>query len=361
MSSSRSAVSDGRPPRRRVPLSARAGLLLAGLQLCSLACSVRSTGPTEVGVRTHRLLGNGIEPRIYPPGGTFLFLPGLSDFTAFDVSLQNLMLSSGADGPLTFKTLDGSDIEVSVTISWRIEPKQAPRLLGAVGATTQQVRDRLVRPLCRSLVRDVFNDLRAEEYYVSTLRFAKAEQARARLTAELLPEGVLVEQVLLGPHHFSAEYEAVLQARKLAEQKKERLRSETIAAQAAQQRDLEQARGQARIEITQARGEAAQLRISAERQLYERDREARATLAERTAAAAALGELRRAMAGPGGRTAVKLRVAEALTDKAVLIVPPATRTALQQLDLNQLYELVSRPPPPEPGDLKAAGSGGGAR
>ena len=341
MSSSPSAP-NSRRRKRRGPGPSGGWLLLVCLQLDSLACSARSTGPTEVGVRTHRLLGDGIEPRLYPPGGTFPFSPLLSDFTTFDVSLQNLALA-GSEA-LSFKTLDGNDIEVSVTVSWRIEPSKAQQLLAATGATTAQVRERLVRPVCRSVLRDVLNELRAEEYYVSTLRFAKAEKARARLSAELLPEGIRVEQVLLGPHRFHAEYEAVLLARKLAEQKKERLRSETAAAQAAQARDLERASGEARIIVTQARGEASQLRISAERQLYERDREARATLAERTAAAAAVARLRQAMSGPGGRTAVKVRIAEALSDKPLLIVPPATRATLQELDLNDLYERVSEPP-----------------
>ena len=46
---------------------------------------------------------------------------------------------------------------------------------------------------------------------------------------------------------------------------------------------------------------------------------------------------RQAMAGPGGRTAVKLRIAEGLTDKPILIVPSSSGTSLQTLDINRIY------------------------
>ena len=158
-----------------------------------------------------------------------------------------------------------------------------------------------------------------------------------------MPEGIIIEQVLLGQHHFHPEYEEVIKARKLWEQSLQRLRSEAAAAEADQQRNLEQARGDIRVSIAQSSGAAAQLRIAADRQYYERDREARAILAERTASAAALGKQRRAMASPGSRAAVKLRIAAALHGKTILVVPSAVNAALQQIDLNRLFEQTLPP------------------
>lgn len=347
MSSSRSALIDSRAraPAIRWPWLRRSAFLFFAALLSS-GCSGRNTGPTEVGVRTYRLLGSGIEPRIYPPGGTYLFAPGLADWATFDIALQNLRMTGGenAEPPVEFKTLDGNDIRVSVTVSWRIEPKKAPQILELIGPSTQSVGVRLVAPLCRSIVRDILNELRAEEYYVAELRFAKAEQARGRLAAELLPEGIHVEQVLLGTHHFAAGYQEVLLQRKLAEQSRERLRSEAAAAQAAQQRDLESASGSARIAVTQARGEAAQQHIAADRQLYEHDREARAILVERTTAAAALSRQRQALAGPGGRSLIKLHLSESLQETPILIIPKLDGAALQQLDLNRLLRATTQRP-----------------
>lgn len=336
------AVPDAAGVLAQPPQRAGAGriLLLAAAVLLGTGCSARTTGPTEVGVRTHRLLGPGIEPHVYPPGGTYLFAPGLADWATFDIALQNLAMTGAEPGEpaVEFKTLDGNDIRVSVTVSWRIEPKMAPQLLELIGPSTQSVRERLVRPVCRSIVRDILNELRAEEYYRAELRFAKAEKARARLAAELQPEGILIEQVLLGTHHFNPGYEEVLRQRKLAEQSRDRLRSETAAAQAAQLRDLEHASGTARITVTQARGEAAQQLIAADRQLYEHEREARALFAEKSAAATALSRQRQALSGRGGRSALKLRVADSLRDTPILVVPKLDGAAVQRVDLNRLLQ-----------------------
>ena len=73
-------------------------LLLSAL----LGCTA-TTESTEVGVRT-QLIGpsRGVEPEYYPPGGTYFFLRALSDFSTFDVGVQNLaMLRENGDALLS--------------------------------------------------------------------------------------------------------------------------------------------------------------------------------------------------------------------------------------------------------------------
>ena len=91
-------------------------------------------------------------------------------------------------------------------------------------------------------------------------------------------------------------------------------------------------------------GEAAQQHIAADRRFYECDRDARAIIAERTAAATALSRKRQAMAGPGGRSLVKLHLAESLHETPILIIPKLDGAALQQLDLNQLFRATMQRP-----------------
>ena len=124
-----------------------------------------------------------------------------------------------------------------------MDPKRAPSLLSKVGESTEQVKEKLVRPACRSVVRDVLNSLRSEEFYVSEKRFAKSSEARDRLAAVLEPEGVLVRQVILGEHHFNPEYEKVIRDKKLAEQNSERMRSEARAAAEQMKSELQKAKG----------------------------------------------------------------------------------------------------------------------
>ena len=225
-------------------------LVLAMPVLLSSGCTAYSTDSTEIGVRTRKIVDPGIEQHIYPPGATYFFAPFMSDWTTFDIKLQNLEMIGGpvrteraTDDAIQFKTTDGNDISVNVTVAWRIEPEKAPHLLERVGRSTAEIREKLIRPACRTYVRDVLNELNSEEFYVSDKRFQKAQKALEKLRTELGPEGIIIEQVLLGEHSFNVDYQKVIHERKLAEQKGERLKSEAQAAEAEATRNLEKARG----------------------------------------------------------------------------------------------------------------------
>src|SRR5262245_46821635 len=181
-------------------------LFLVAFAAASLTgCTCHSTGSTHVGVLTRKvtfggLLGKtGVQEEVYAPGATYWFAPFITDWTTYDVSLQNLAMvrdpkrgDRTSEDDVSFKTIDGNDIRVDVTVAWQIDPKRAPYLLVKVGESTDQVKEKLVRPACRSIVRDVLNELNSEEFYVSSKRFEKANTARERLAAFLNPEGVLV-------------------------------------------------------------------------------------------------------------------------------------------------------------------------
>jgi regulator of protease activity HflC (stomatin/prohibitin superfamily) len=334
-----------RPQTTRMRATA-AGVGLLSLGLLS-GCAARSTESTEIGVRTRKLFGAGIEQRIYAPGATYFFVPFLSDWATFDISLQNLEMTAdpkrgdrkGDDG-VEFKTTDGNDIKVNVTVAWRIDPAKAPQLLARVGSSTLQVKERLVRPASRTYVRDVLNEMHSEQYYISSKRFEKAERAAQKLRQELGPEGILIEQVLLGEHRFHSEYERVIHDRKIAEQNAERLKSEAQAAEAEQKRNLERARGDVQVAVAKAKGSSEQIQIAAERRYYEKEREAQAILAEKTARAKGIERQNKALAGAGGRTLVKLRIADALKDKPIVIVPAGSAASFQRLDVNKLIENI---------------------
>src|SRR5688572_22892248 len=105
------------------------------LLLSMLAGCTASTEATEVGVRTvnFTLIGSrGVMQEIYPQGQTYFFFRPLSDWTVFEVGLQNLEMrrdtanpGAATDDALRFKTVDGNDISVDVTIAWSIDPTKA--------------------------------------------------------------------------------------------------------------------------------------------------------------------------------------------------------------------------------------------
>ena len=316
------------------------------LLLCA-GCTFHGTDSTEVGVLTRKisLFGKaGVQQETYAPGATYTFPALITDWHVYNVALQNLEMVQARDrgdrmqrDDIEFKTHDGNDITVDVTVAWRVDGTKTPYILEHVGGSTAEVKENLVRPACRSIVRDVLNTMTSEEFYVSDKRFQKAEEARDKLAKVLAPEGVIVERVILGEHHFHPEYEKVIHDKKLAEQTAERMVSEGHAAQQEALRNLETAKGQVSQKIAAARGALDQVKLHADADYFRSQREAEAILAEKKAHAKGVEKTNQAMSGLGGRTMVKLRVAEALMGKQIVFLPAGSKgAALQTMNLNEL-------------------------
>jgi regulator of protease activity HflC (stomatin/prohibitin superfamily) len=327
----------------------QAAVLLAVL-LPAAGCTMHSTGETEVGVLTRKVtlfgaLGKpGIQTETYAPGATYTFPALITDWNVYNVALQNLeMVADPRRGDRTgkddveFKTSDGNDIAVDVTVAWRIDGAKTPYVLAHVSGSTEGVKDALVRPACRSLVRDVLNTMTSEEFYVSGKRFLKAEEARTRLAAVLGKEGVIVERVILGEHHFHPEYEKVIREKKLAEQTAERMVSEGKAAEQESNRNLETARGEVSQKVAKAKGQLNQVKLQADADFFRGQREAEALFAEKSAHAKGVEKQNQALAGAGGRAMVKLKIAESLAGKQIVFLPGGGKgSGLQTLNLNDL-------------------------
>lgn len=312
-------------------------------------CTCHSTGANEVGVLTRKIAPfgkKGVQDEAYASGATYFFAAFITDWHTFETKLQNLRMSKqpGEDGlvdDVEFKTVDGNDISVDVTVTWRIDPAKAPLVLQRVGESTEDVQERLMRPAARAYVRDALNRLKSEDFYVADKRFAAAEEARTLLSAALLPEGVIVEQVILGEHRFHPAYEEVIREKKLAEQNAEKLHSEASAASEEAKRNLETARGKVNQQIAAAKGELSQAKLSADAQLIKAKNEAEASLAEAKARAQSIEKENAALGGAGGRTMVKLKLAEALAGKRIVLVPTGKGANLQTLDVNELIRVTA--------------------
>jgi regulator of protease activity HflC (stomatin/prohibitin superfamily) len=302
-------------------------------------CTCHSTAANEVGVLTRKVAPfgkKGVQDEVFASGGTYFFAFGTTDWSTFETKLQNLRMTKESKDDVEFKTTDGNDISVDVTVAWRIDPAKAPHILMKVGDNTEDVEARLVRPGVRAYVRDALNKLKSEEFYEADRRFKAAEDGRILLSEALNPEGVIVEQVILGEHRFNPEYEAVIREKKLAEQNAEKLKSEALAAAEASKRNLEAAKGQVAQQIAQASGMLAQTKLAADSSLIQSSNEAEAILIEARANAQAIEKRNAALAGAGGKTMVKLKIAEALQGKKIVLVPSGKGANIQTLDINQL-------------------------
>lgn len=315
------------------------------------ACVPHTTGLTEVGVRTRKVgfFGpKGVENRIYAPGGTYFFLPFINDWNVFDTKLQNLeMTFSKVRGDrrtrddLLFKTIDGNDISLDVIIAFRIDPEQAPHILQYVARNDDILRGTIVRTVARSKPRDIFGELKTEAFYVAESRETQSAKAREALQNILGPMGIIIEKVLTNDYRFNPEYTKAIEDKKVADQQVEKNKSAQHAATEEYKRKLEEAKGEVNKMVADADGEYTKAKIEADVYLEQQQLLAKAIQAEGIAEANGIREMNDALAGSGGEAIVKLRIAEALQGKKIILLPVSEGGMnLKTTDINGLIETL---------------------
>ena len=328
------------------------GLILFMMLLIVLSgCVPHSTGETEVGVRTVKfaLFGKkGVEDKVYAPGSTYFFLPFVNDWHTFDTKLQNLEMThdrSRGDrksrDDLLFKTIDGNDISLDVIIAYRIDPQKAPFIVQYVADGDRQLRDKLVRTIARSKPRDIFGELKTEEFYVADRREKQSQRAKEVLQEILGPMGIIVEKVLTKDYRFNPEYQKAIEDKKVADQRVEKNKSAQRAATEEYKRKLEEAKGEVNKMIANADGEYLRAKIEADVYFEKQELIAEAIKTEAIATAKGIQEMNNALAGSGGEALVKLRIAEAIQGKRIVLLPVSEGGMnLKTTDINQLIDTM---------------------
>ena len=313
-------------------------LPLGALLLLTGGC-FRSTQGTEVGIKIGKIFG---ADEVVTPGTTVTVLPFMHDWYVFDTKTQALeMKGSGDEGgdEVDFKTRDGNDIGVDMTVLYHIDPTKAPNVLRAVASDMAEVKQALVRPLARSIPRDALNELSSEDFYDSDKRSAAETKADENLAKVLEPYGIICERVVLGNYRFHKAYQDAIDAKKVADQAVNKNHSAAEAAVKEWQRELETTKGQVSQVIATEKGKAEQQHLQADAYYEARKLESEAILAEKTANAKGIQKLKEAYAGAGGRTMVKLKIAEALKGKRIVLFPTSDGAMnIQTTDVNRYLE-----------------------
>lgn len=308
-----------------------------------------TTGPTEVGVRTIKwalFAPRGVEPRVYEPGAVYFFPAVLNDWHTFETKLHNIEMTHDPKrgdklyrDDLLFKTIDGNDISLDVIVSYRIDAAKAPYVLQYVAANDFELKDKVVRTIARSRPRDIFGELKTEEFYVSEKRDEKAERVKSTLNDLLNPYGVVVERVSTKDYRFNTAYQKAIEDKKVAEQVAEQNKSATKAAQEEYLKKLEDAKGEVNKMVAEADGRFRQAQIEADAYYEKQRRSAGALEAEGVAEAKGITEMNRALVGSGGEVMVKLKLAEALEGKRILLLPVSGGGMdIKTTNINQLLE-----------------------
>lgn len=300
-------------------------LTLFVLLLLLSGCTPHTTQATEVGVRFNKITRS---TEITEAGATYFFAPIINDWTTFDTSTQNLIMSAKAEAgdrkekdDLRFKTRDGNDIETDVTVRWRIDPSRAAAIWRSDAPTTLALKERVVRPQARAYVRDVLNRLDSEEYYNPDLRFAAASDATKVLAAALKPYGIIVEQVILGDFSFKPDYQNLINKRKEAEKQAEKLEAQILATLESNKAIVQQRIAELTELLTRSQGELEQAKRTADAYLVRKQQEAQATLTEKNANAQGIRKERAALNGSAGDAYVSLQLIDALQKKEIRQIP----------------------------------------
>jgi regulator of protease activity HflC (stomatin/prohibitin superfamily) len=314
-------------------------------------CIPHTTGETQVGVRTRKLglFGpKGVEEQVYAPGATYFFLPFINDWNVFDTKLQNLEMTYSkirgdrrSQDDLVFKTIDGNDISLDVIIAYRIAANKAPYILQNVARDDITLRDTIVRTVARSKPRDIFGELKTEAFYVAESRETQSNKAKDALQQILGPMGIIVEKVLTNDYRFNSEYTKAIEDKKVADQQVEKNKSAQHAATEEYKRKLEEARGEVNKMVADADGRYLKDKIEADVYQEQQQLLAKAIRAEGIAEAKGIQEMNNALAGSGGAAIVKLKIAEALLGKRIILLPVSEGGMnLKTTDINRLIETL---------------------
>jgi regulator of protease activity HflC (stomatin/prohibitin superfamily) len=313
-----------------------------------------ATSSTEVGVRTN-LLGifekRGYQ-QIYDPGGVFFMLPIVNSWSTLPINQQNLLMNAHpgeGDRPvpddITFKTKDGNNVFIDVNLMWRIDSKKAGFIVQHIGQSASEIKERIVRPISRAVIRDVFNEITSEEYYQVTVKNKMAALAKDRLAETLAQYGVVVDMLQVQQHRFDPAYQEAINAQKQAEADVQTLIEQQKNMVQQKQSELEAKRSEWNKRLEDANGEAGRVRNEADGYYETKSNEAKAVIAGAQAEASATKKEADALGKVGGDAYVKMQLAKQLAKKRILIVPASN---VSTMNVNQLVDyLIGRQQTPQ--------------
>ncbi len=155
------------------------------------------------------------------------------------------------------------------------------------------------------------------------------------------PMGIVIEKVLTKDYRFNPKYQKAIEDKKVADQLVEKNKSAQHAAEEEYKRKLEEARGEVNGMIADVDGEFMKSKIEADVYYEKQQLLAQAIKAEGEAQAKGIQEMNNAMASAGGEALVKLKIAEALQGKKLILLPVSEGGMnLKTTNINELIQTM---------------------
>ena len=208
--------SPARPHLRIIRFAAFAAII-AGI----LIASVYQVEPGEIGVQ--KLFGKVLDRSL--ESGLNLINP-LVKVVTFDVKTQNYTMSGImdegeqlTDDAIRVLSADGLEVIIDLTVLYKVIPTEAPRILKEIGT---EYRDVVVRPLCRTKIRD-----NAVYYDAVALYSSKRDEFQDRIFKSIEQDfqtrGLMLEQLLVRNITLPASVKTAIESKINAEQEAQKM------------------------------------------------------------------------------------------------------------------------------------------
>ena len=151
--------------------------------------------------------------------GLHLKIPFWQVSTIFDTRTQEytMSISGGSDLPVSARSRDGQVVEIDATVLYHVKPENTPLVMRKLGREREYFI-KVVKPISRSVIRDVVAMYYALDL-VSEERGAMKNKMIEDLRVTFNNHNIYLEDVVLRDIRFSSEFAAVIEEKKIAEQK----------------------------------------------------------------------------------------------------------------------------------------------
>ena len=186
-----------------------------------LTSSVKQVDAGSVGIQS--LFGK-VSDNILSSG--LNFVNPLVDVTSIDIKTQNYTMSSvhdegdkDGDDAIRILTADGLQVEIDLTILYRVIPSEAPKIYREIGPTYVE---KIVRPITRTRIRD-----NAVNYDAVALYSTKRDEFQNRISKQIEQEfkarGIFLENVLIRNINLPESVKKTIESKINAEQDSQKM------------------------------------------------------------------------------------------------------------------------------------------
>lgn len=183
--------------------------------------SVVQIEPGEVGVQ--KLFGK-VNNNILESG--LNMVNPLVEVVKFDVRTQNYTMSGvqdegdkTGDDAIRVLSADGLEVIIDITVLYKVVPNEAPRILKEIGT---EYRDVIVRPICRTKIRD-----NAVYYDAVALYSTKRDEFQTRIFSSIeknfKERGLMLEQLLVRNINLPTSVKTAIESKINAEQEAQKM------------------------------------------------------------------------------------------------------------------------------------------